>query len=87
MPRKTLRIITMSDLDSEIAAYEDMREDLEAHQLGRWVIVHDRQLVGDYESMESAADDGVRRFGRGPFLLRQVGAPPLTLPVSLFTRR
>jgi len=77
----------MSDLDSEISAYDDMREDLEAHHLGKWVIVHDRQLIGDYESMETAAEEGVRRFGRGPFLLRQVGAPPLTLPVSLFTRR
>jgi hypothetical protein len=73
----------MADLDEEIAAYEAMREDLEAHHMGKWVVVHDRELVGDYDSLDSAAEEAVRRYGRGPFLLRQVGAPALTLPVSV----
>jgi hypothetical protein len=73
----------MSDLDNEIAAFEAMREDLEAHHMGRWVLVHSRELVGEYDSLQNAAEDAVRRFGRGPFLIRQVGAPALTLPVSV----
>lgn len=73
----------MPDLDDEIAAYEAMRNDLEAHHMGRWVLVHSRELVGEFDSFEAAAEDAVRRFGRGPFLIRQVGAPALTLPVSV----
>ena len=73
----------MPDLDDEIAAYEAMRDNLEAHHMGRWVLVHSRALVGEYDSFEATAEDAVRRFGRGPFLIRQVGAPALTLPVPL----
>ncbi|HXO26837.1 MAG TPA: hypothetical protein VOA80_05810 [Thermoanaerobaculia bacterium] len=72
-----------TDLDTEIAAYEAMRGDLEAHRMGRWVLVHDRELAGEYDSFECAAEDAVSRFGRGPYLIRQVGAAALTLPVSV----
>jgi hypothetical protein len=74
------------DLDFDIAAYEAMRADLEAHSMGRWVVVRDRQLVGAYDSFERAAEEAVRRFGRGPYLIRQVGAPPVVIPVSLMRR-
>lgn len=73
----------MADLQHEIAAYQRMEPDLKARHDGRWVIVHDGELVDAFESFESAASEAVRRFGRGPFLIRQVGAPPTTLPVSV----
>jgi hypothetical protein len=74
------------DLDSDIAAYEAMQADLEAHLMGKWVVVRDRQLVGSYESFDRAAEEAVHRFGRGPYLIRQVGAPPVVIPVSLMRR-
>lgn len=73
----------MSDLDTELAAYEEMRPDLEAHHMGKWVLVHDRKLVGTYDTFDSAAQDAVAKFGRGPYLIRQIGAPPITLPASV----
>ena len=73
----------MAKLSEEIAAYERMRDELETDQLGRWVIVHDEKLVGTYKSFESAAETAVEKFGRGPYLIRRVGAPPFTLPASL----
>ena len=73
----------MADLSEEIAAYQAIQGDLEARYLGRWALVHDRELVGTYDCFEGAADNAVRRFGRGPYLIRQVGAPPVTLPVSV----
>lgn len=73
----------MATLKTEIAAYERMRDDLELEHFGEWVVVHDEKLAGAYESFEQAADDAVQRFGRGPYLIRQVGAPPLVLPASL----
>jgi hypothetical protein len=50
----------MADLDQEIAAYQEMRDSLEAKHTGK----------GD-------------QFGSGPYLIRQVGAPPVTLPASV----
>lgn len=72
----------MTTLKKEIAAYETMRGDLEMEQLGKWVVVHDEKLAGTYDSFQKAAEDAVQRFGRGPYLIRQIGAPPLTLPAS-----
>jgi hypothetical protein len=73
----------MSDLDHEIAFYETLRPELETHQLGKWVLVHGCKLEGTYDSFEAAAAGAVERFGGGPFLIRQVGAPPITLPASV----
>jgi hypothetical protein len=40
-------------------------------------------LIGTYETFDQAARDAVRRFGRGPYLIRQVGSSPITLPESV----
>jgi hypothetical protein len=73
----------MSDIDREISAYNAMQSDLEAHHMGEWVIVREGVLVGTYPSFELAASNAVTRFGRGPYLIRQIGAPPITLPASV----
>jgi hypothetical protein len=73
----------MADLDTELAAFEKMRSTLEAHKMGRWVLIHDEQLIGDYDSFDAAANDAVSKFGRGPYLIRQVGASSITLPASV----
>jgi hypothetical protein len=70
-------------LDMELAAYEKLRPDLEAHHMGKWVLVHDEKLISVYDSFEKAATDAVAQFGRGPYLIRQVGAPPVTIPASV----
>lgn len=73
----------MADVNDDIAAYEQIRQELEAQHTGKWVLLHDRHLIGQYDSFESVAEDAVRRFGRGPYLIRQIGAPPVTLPASV----
>lgn len=73
----------MATLKTEIAAYERMRDDLELEHFGKWVVVHDEKLVGTYETFEKAAEIAVERFGRGPYLIRRVGAPPFVLPASV----
>ena len=73
----------MADLDSEIAAYGKIQAKLEAEHTGKWVLVHDGSLIDLYDAFEAAAEDAVKRFGRGPYLIRQVGAPPVTLPASV----
>jgi len=73
----------MADLRDEIEAFQRMQRQLEADHMDRWVLVHDGQFIGAFETFELAANDAVRKFGSGPFLIRQVGAPPATLPISV----
>jgi hypothetical protein len=76
----------MAELKDEIAAYEAMQADLEAKSLGQWIVIHDRALTGTFETFDAAANDAVSRFGRGPYLIRQVGAAPVTMPISVMYR-
>ena len=73
----------MSNLNEEIAAFENMRNDLEVEHFGKWVVFHNKELVEIFDSFECAAADAVSRFGRGPYLIREIGAPPVTLPTSV----
>jgi hypothetical protein len=75
--------IAMMTLDQEIAVYEGMRADLENRHMGEWVLVSGGNLIGVFSSFDEAAKDAVRKFGRGPYLIRQVGAPPVTMPASV----
>lgn len=77
----------MADVDVEIAAFKARLFELEAAHFGKWVVFRHAQLVGVYNSFEDAAGDAVKRFGRGPYLIRQVGAPPLALPIYAVTKR
>ena len=74
---------TMDGLQREIAAYDRMRDCLETDHLGEWVVVHDEELAGTYAGFEEAAQEAIRRFGRGPYLIRQVGAGPITLMIPV----
>ena len=73
----------MAQLSEEIAAYELMQADLESEHLGKWALVHDHQLIGIFDTFEAAAEIAVSKFGRGPYLIRQIGSPPVTMPASV----
>jgi len=72
----------MAELTDDIAAYETMRADLEGRALGKWAVVYDKTLVDTFDSFEAAAKEAVRRFGRGPYLIRQIGAASITLSAA-----
>ena len=76
----------MTELDRNIAAYEKQEPELMAKHHGRWVVFHDGKLAGTFDAFEAAAEEAVKKFGRGPYLIRQVGAPPITLPASVMYR-
>jgi hypothetical protein len=78
--------VSMSDVDKEITAYENMRGELEAHNMGKWVLIYDCKLIGTFGTFDEAATSAVAKFGRGPYLIRQVGAPPIVLPASVAYR-
>ncbi len=58
----------------EMAVYEKtMRTALEVTSLGKWVVVQDRKLIGTYDTFQDAANVAIERFGRGPYLIKEVG--------------
>ncbi len=77
----------MFELSRQMTVYDEMRANLEADHFGKWIVMYDEQLAGTYESFEEAAEEAVCRFGRGPYLIRQVGSGPITLPASVLYRQ
>lgn len=75
--------VSVATLSDEIEAFQGMQRRLEIDHMGLWVLIHDRRLVGAFDTFQLAADDAVRKFGSGPFLIRQVGTSTLTLPISV----
>lgn len=73
----------MDELDNEIAFFDQHQADLERQHFGKWVLVHEGILAGVFEDFDAAATHAVAKFGRGPYLIRQVGAPPVVLPASV----
>lgn len=73
-------------LETEIAAFEQRKDDLETHHKGKFVVFYGAEFVGAYDTFENAARVAVSRFGRGPYLIRQVGAPPVVMPASVMYR-
>ena len=72
----------MAIIEKEIIAYDLMREELEADHKGEWVLVHDQQLIGTYETFQEAAAVATGRFGRGPYLIKGNWRRPDPAPVS-----
>jgi hypothetical protein len=73
----------MAILAEERKLYDRLRPELEAKSTGKWVLIRNSEFIGTYDSFEAAAGEAVRRFGRGPYLIREVGAPDVTLPASV----
>ena len=73
----------MKTLEREIQAYAKLRDRLEAESWGQWAVVYGDELIGVYELFEEAAETAVKRFGRGPCLIREIGeddSVPLHIP-------
>ena len=74
----------MNSLSDQIKAYDAIKDSLETDYFGKWVVIHGQQLVGHYDSFEDAANDAIKKYGKGPYLIRKVGVsqvfhPPASL--------
>ena len=57
------------------------REELEAAHTGEYVLIKGNEVVGTYDSLDNALRVAVKRFGRGPYLIEEIGLP---VPESVF---
>ena len=73
-------------LETEIRAYDAKRQELERHHKGKFVIFHGEEFAGAFDTFDAAAAEAIRRFGHGPYLIRQVGVTPPPISASLAAR-
>jgi hypothetical protein len=68
-------VLTMSSpnpLDPELAYFNDHRAEWLSHYAGKFALVKDETLVGTFTTFNEAYAAAVEKFGKGPFLIRQV---------------
>lgn len=64
----------ITDLADELATFEEHRVRLEREHFGRFVVVKGTDIIGLYDSCDTAARDAIAQFDKGSrFLLRQIG--------------
>jgi hypothetical protein len=59
-------------LKTELETYEKHKNELLGTARGKFVLIHDEEIVGTYESQMDATAEGYRRFGNVPFLVKQI---------------
>ncbi len=69
-------------LEKELATYQAKLSELKQHE-GKFVLIHDDQVVDTFTSYEDALKEGYKQFGLEPFLVKQILAIE---PVFCFTR-
>jgi len=71
-------------LEIELETYRQKLPELRADE-GKFVLIHDRVVVGTYTSYEDAVKDGYAKFGlTSPFLVKQIQAMELVHFISRF---
>jgi len=74
----------LDDLSQEYAAYEAKREELEAAHMGKYVLIKRDEVVGTFDSLDDALRIAVKRFGRGPYLIEEIGLPQAETASPIF---
>ncbi len=79
--------MTQDTLQNEIAAFEKLKVELLKHHFGKFVVIRDGKLAGAFDTLDNAAKEAIQRFGKGHYLIRQVGKDaPTSLPASVAFR-
>ncbi|MDE2959444.1 MAG: hypothetical protein OXU28_05260 [Chloroflexota bacterium] len=69
---------------AQLVAYHEMRQSLEDDYFGRWVVIHNCELAGDYETYDEArARTRKEGFNLLDCLIQRVGVePPIIVSYS-----
>lgn len=62
----------IESLDRDIESFKAMKKELLNHHAGKFVIIYNSKLQGSYDTFDAAAEEALRQFGKGPYLIRQV---------------
>ena len=70
-----------SQLVKNRAAYNAIKEEMEAEHFGRAALLHDGEVVEIYNDSGDAYAIGCEKFGLGNFSIEKIGEPPISLGV------
>lgn len=73
----------MDITEMNLGAYEKLKQKLESEHMGKWALISNGELILTEDTFEKVAEKAVEKFGSGPYLIKQIGAPPVTLPASV----
>lgn len=76
----------MNELASERVFFDAHLEEWRQTHLGSFVLIHADEVIGFFDSLSTAFDEGTKRFGLQPFFVQQI-APQDGVNVSLFGQR
>jgi hypothetical protein len=75
----------MNELEEELKTYGEHEEELKATAFGKYVVIKGPEIVGTFDTLESALVEGTRRFGLEPYLVRKIGEPIQTITIPALT--
>ena len=70
----------------ETDLYKQREDEFVREHNMEWVVIHKKEIAGFYRDFQEAAANAIQRFGRGPYLIKQIGAPEATIGLPVFTR-
>ena len=70
-------------LGIELAFYEENKNDFLREHANRHLLIKGQELVGHFSTRDRAVGEGIRRFGREPFLVRLSGTDTMEFTVPL----
>lgn len=59
-------------LEIELGFYNEQKAELLKHYEGQFALIKGKELIGTYTTWGEAFNDGVKRLGNVPFLIKQV---------------
>ena len=78
--------MTTDPLSVETEIFNRRKFEFEAEHNREWVVIHGDDYVEFFDDFQVAAHTAVSRFGRGPYLIKQIGEGVIPLPASVLYR-
>ncbi len=73
-----------SCLSAEMTTYTAHREELLGRARGKYVLIRQDRILGEFESRQDALQRGYEEFGRSPFLVKRVVETEVPLNFTSF---
>ncbi len=61
-------------LEQEIATFERLKAQLVENHSGKFALIKGEEFIDAFDTPDNAYQEGIRRFGREPFLVKRIRA-------------
>ena len=62
----------MPPLEKELVYFDKIKDELLQKYEGKFALIHGEEFVGAFDSPDNAYQEGIKRFGKEPFLVKRV---------------